>query len=239
MVDIVESDEDYSSDDDTGFERAFAAEQKARRLAKGQKEDAPSCWTPRMIVLTFLTFVCVMYLVKLRLDDQLSGYDAQGSDADAPQEDPYEALGVSKTATARDIKKAYRKLALQFHPDHNSSAAAADRFRSVNAAHTLLSDKERRKQYDSMAASFKTLESEHSVQLTTGNFDELVATSDDLWVIQVSASMYAHASWFRVCERLCLYVYACVLCRSACTTPAALTTIALLDDPRNPNNVGI
>lgn len=64
--------------------------------------------------------------------------------------DPYKLLGVSKSATEAEIKKAYRQLAKKMHPDANpGDEKAADRFKEITAAYTLLSDKNLRAQYDS------------------------------------------------------------------------------------------
>lgn len=62
--------------------------------------------------------------------------------------DHYDVLGVDRNASAEDIKKAYRKLARELHPDVNPSADAADRFKSVTHAYDVLSDPQQRQQYD-------------------------------------------------------------------------------------------
>ncbi len=62
--------------------------------------------------------------------------------------DYYEVLGVPSGATEEDIRAAFRKKALEFHPDRNKSPEAGDRFREVNEAYQVLSDAERRRQYD-------------------------------------------------------------------------------------------
>ena len=63
--------------------------------------------------------------------------------------DPYKVLGVDKKASQDEIKKAYRKLARQYHPDHNpGDAKAEERFKEIQAAHDVLGDPDKRKQYD-------------------------------------------------------------------------------------------
>ena len=69
------------------------------------------------------------------------------------EKDFYKILGVSKDASDADIKKAYRKLARKYHPDTNSSDAAAEKmFKDVSEAYSVLSDPEERQQYDAIRA---------------------------------------------------------------------------------------
>jgi curved DNA-binding protein len=69
--------------------------------------------------------------------------------------DYYKALGVSKDASAEDIKRAYRKLARQFHPDINKAAGAEARFKEIGEAHDVLKDPEKRAAYDQVGTGFK------------------------------------------------------------------------------------
>ena len=62
--------------------------------------------------------------------------------------DYYEVLGVSKNATEGEIKKAYRKLAMKFHPDVNKDPGAEDKFKEINEAYEVLSDQQKRQTYD-------------------------------------------------------------------------------------------
>lgn len=67
------------------------------------------------------------------------------------QRDYYSILGVNKEADFKQIKEAYRKLALQYHPDRNREPSAAAKMKAVNEAYAVLSDTEKRRQYDDMA----------------------------------------------------------------------------------------
>jgi len=69
--------------------------------------------------------------------------------------DYYKTLGVKKDATAADIKKAYRKLARQYHPDVNKSADSSKKFKEVNEANEVLSDPDKRKRYDQLGPDWE------------------------------------------------------------------------------------
>ena len=69
------------------------------------------------------------------------------------KEDYYSLLGVKRTATDREIKKAFRKLALKYHPDKNKEKGAEEQFRKIAEAYDVLSDDSKRRQYDQFGHS--------------------------------------------------------------------------------------
>jgi curved DNA-binding protein CbpA len=70
--------------------------------------------------------------------------------ADINSENYYKVLGISKSASSQEIKKAYRKLAIKYHPDKNkvNKEAASEKFKKISEAYDVLSDDEKRKKYD-------------------------------------------------------------------------------------------
>ncbi len=70
------------------------------------------------------------------------------------QSNYYQILGVSQDASAEDIKKAFRRMALQYHPDRNPENVqeAGEKFKEINEAYEVLSDEQRRWQYDRLAS---------------------------------------------------------------------------------------
>jgi curved DNA-binding protein len=69
--------------------------------------------------------------------------------------DYYETLGVPRDASSEDIRRAYRRLAREYHPDVNKDPGAEDRFKEVSEAHAVLSDPEKRARYDRLGPSWR------------------------------------------------------------------------------------
>jgi curved DNA-binding protein len=70
--------------------------------------------------------------------------------------DYYKILGVDRTASSEEIRKAYRRLALKYHPDKNrGDASAEERFKEINEAHEVLSDPEKKRKYDAFGADWQ------------------------------------------------------------------------------------
>ena len=83
--------------------------------------------------------------------------------------DYYKVLGVPKTATTEEIKSAYRKLALKYHPDKNKGdKESLNKFTDINEAHEVLIDPEKRKKYDQFGADFRQYE---AAGAQAGGFD--------------------------------------------------------------------
>ncbi|RME10483.1 MAG: molecular chaperone DnaJ, partial [Aquificota bacterium] len=70
-----------------------------------------------------------------------------------PIKDYYQTLGVARGASKEEIKKAYRRLAREWHPDVNHDPQASERFREINEAYHILSDDQKRQEYDRILQS--------------------------------------------------------------------------------------
>lgn len=84
--------------------------------------------------------------------------------------DYYEVLGVSKDATDAQIKKAFRTLAMKYHPDVNKSPDAEEKFKEINQAYSVLIDKDKRRLYDQFG---------HGAVDGTGNYAQNESTNDE------------------------------------------------------------
>lgn len=97
--------------------------------------------------------------------------------------DYYKTLGISKGATDEDIKKAYRKQALKWHPDKNKSANADEKFKEIAEAYEVLSDPKKREIYDQYGE-------EGNVHAVSCLFSQCVARLDVKNPLQVSVFLW-------------------------------------------------
>ncbi len=81
------------------------------------------------------------------------------------KKDYYEILGVNKNSSEDDIRRAYKKLAVKFHPDKNSSKHSADAFKKVSHAFSVLSNPEKKRNYDTFGSE------EGMTRGNAGNYD--------------------------------------------------------------------
>lgn len=88
----------------------------------------------------------------------------------------YETLDISSDASAEEIKKAYRRLARKYHPDINKDAGAEEKFKEINAAYEILSDEQKRRQYDQYGDSMFGGQNFHDFAHAQGgaNLDEIL-----------------------------------------------------------------
>lgn len=170
---------------------------KKKKKAKKQNKENNG-WSCCSIVLLLLLILFGYGLFLLRFD---GSDEFKGMAAAPPSADYYKVLGVSRAATSREIKKAYRALALQWHPDKNSACRRTGgegednctrMLQTLNEAYKCLSNPSARKAFDQMDASFEPLPSA-AIQLTGDNFEQLVLLSGDVWIIQI------YYPWHRSC----------------------------------------
>ena len=73
------------------------------------------------------------------------------------KKDYYEVLGVPKDSSEKDLKGAYRKLAMKYHPDRSEEPDAEEKFKELSEAYAVLSDPEKRKKYDQFGPDFERM----------------------------------------------------------------------------------
>ena len=107
--------------------------------------------------------------------------------------DYYKILGVDKSASQDDIKKAFRKLARKYHPDLNpNDPSAKDKFQEINEANEVLSDPEKRKKYDEYGEHWKhadEFEAQKRAQQQAGGFGGAGVSADSAVRVRISPTV--------------------------------------------------
>ena len=88
--------------------------------------------------------------------------------------DYYEILGVKKNASEDEIRKSYKKLAIKFHPDKNKSKHSSDAFKKVSHSFTVLSNKEKKANYDKYGTEDEVVDKSHAGQFYRDDVDPFV-----------------------------------------------------------------
>lgn len=117
-------------------------------------------------------------------------------------EDLYTVLGVSKNASADEIKKAYRDAAFKYHPDRNpGNAAAEEKFKKLSAAYSVLGDEKKRADYDRFGSADAYAQSAYNQSAYNGGFNEDNPFGFDFWSwyeqAQKEASSQNRSSFYR------------------------------------------
>lgn len=113
--------------------------------------------------------------------------------------DYYKVLGVNRQATEEEIKKAYRRLAMKYHPDKNpGDKSAEDNFKNVSEAYAVLSDKEKRKQYDTFGSAGFHQKYSHEDIFRGADFSGFGFNPEDLIGMFFGGAAGGRSSGFRV-----------------------------------------
>ena len=143
-------------------------------------------------VMMIAAVVGVMLVMRVGYDDGSKGKDDDLLDG----QDLYEILGTPKGASDREVKKAYHKLALKWHPDKNPGCDECKvKFNRAVRAYEVLSDPMKRKIYDKEQKLMEKAIKSDSVAITTDNYKELV-TPGSLWFIQVYVDWSDRCQYF-------------------------------------------
>lgn len=170
--------------------------------AAKKRGDAPSQWTLRSILLWSAIGALLLGLAWVRLNDAglWAGFDPDDIDMTtkppSEQEDYYTVLQLSRTASVKEIKAAYRRLVLTVHPDkHPDCDDCIGKFQRVQKAYDVLVSPEKRSMYDTIETTYDILKSD-TTELTSGNFDSEVLQTDSVYVIQVYTDWHKSAIRF-------------------------------------------
>jgi len=165
-------------------------EKKKRGAKKDDDGDFPLSSTQMLVAAGFVVLLILMRAgyddgsAKAKADDLLDGQDL------------YDVMEVAKSASDREVKKAYHKLAMKWHPDKNTGCEDCQvKFQRVARAYEVLSDPMKRRIYDKEQKMMEKSIKSDSVLVTSANYKELVAPGS-LWFIQVYVDWSDRCQYF-------------------------------------------
>lgn len=161
---------------------------KEERKKKGSKSSGSEGFSVKSIkekANTYggpaIMFAFIVAMLAIRAAEE--GYHP--ADHDEHEFNYYEVMGLSKGVDQMEIRKAYKALALKYHPDKNPDCSeCAEKFGKISKAYDTLSNPDDRKAYDSGRKAKKSLESQSSVELGLDDFETQVLRSNEVWFVQ-------------------------------------------------------
>eukprot|EP00927_Polykrikos_kofoidii_P069784 TRINITY_DN6540_c0_g1_i4.p1 TRINITY_DN6540_c0_g1~~TRINITY_DN6540_c0_g1_i4.p1 ORF type:complete len:792 (-),score=151.04 TRINITY_DN6540_c0_g1_i4:106-2424(-) len=139
------------------------------------REKASEFSGPLMMLFTMIL------LMVARLSEENYSPDTSGE-----QVNHYDVLGVPRDAGVLDIRRAYKALALQWHPDKNPDCeSCVERFARISKSYETLNNPEHRTAYDNQRTVKNTLNFANTMELTAENFEHTVLRSNEVWIIQI------------------------------------------------------
>eukprot|EP00960_Hanusia_phi_P055666 763026-Hanusia_phi.AAC.10 len=167
-----------------------ASETSQKKRSKSEKKNREVFFDQKH----FLWFggICLfLVLIRIGYDD---GKGKAKQDDLLDGQDLYEVLEVKKASSEKDVKKAYHKLAMKWHPDKNPNCEECQlKFQRVARAYEILSDPMKRKIYDKEQKLMESAIKSNTVSITTSNYHEMVRPGE-IWLIQV------YVDWNEFCQ---------------------------------------
>jgi curved DNA-binding protein CbpA len=167
-----------------------------RRSAVLPAAPETSGWSLRdFLYFGFFGFILIFSFYMKFNEESFSETDHIRGEAESI--DFYELLGISRDASIRDVKRAYRTKVLEVHPDHNPGCVDCEsRFVSVVKAYETLSDPDKKKVYDETSGSYEPIRSDHSISIAAFNYNSLVEKSPYVWILQIYDDLDQRSQYF-------------------------------------------
>jgi len=170
-------------------QQALAMSPKARTAAAA---TVAWTWKDKLFVVGALILVSTMFYLKSQEEHHRGGSSMKKADFDY-----YDVLGISRSVTQPEIKKAYKKLAMHLHPDKNPDCSECElKFQQIAEAYETLSSAEKRKVYDQTSKNYENISSDYSLSLTKETLTQALNGSAQIWVVQVYSDVDSHSKQF-------------------------------------------